>query len=391
VRKDTHDGDAARPVHDPPGIVFLDLEQIYQFRSFPARRVRIASPAGKPYVIRLRTGELLAAYTFRYIADLERMARKGYWSEVRWSSDDGETWSEPVCPFPGVPRTKEATLVELADGRVLCLVHSGDRAVHTPTATISQDRGRTWEEPWEFDVSRMFPSNSALSNRSHIPLGDGSVILFFSDFHTHPLQTWACHSHDGGRTARECWHVGDYIGDQSFVRLPSGKFLAAVRVFGELVPDKRALPYGHHPTWAEGLGGGEAHDYIAITGSLDQGRTWSPFRPLTRYGEVPSQLLGLADGRILLTYGVRHYPMGAQAVLSPDQGETWDLDHRLMLAWHGAPYGGSLPDWGHPYPNGHPYSVQRSDGKVLTLYYRTADPARADSTVVEGVIWEVPA
>jgi hypothetical protein len=290
-----------------------------------------------------------------------------------------------------VPRTKEATLVPLADGRVLCLVHSGDRSLHTPLVTLSADNGRSWEEPWELDVSAMFPNKKAYANRSHIPLQDGSVVFFFSDFFAQPLCTWGALSRDGGRTLEACWHVGDYIGDQSFVRLPSGKFLAAVRVFGELLPDKSALPYGYHPAWAQGLGGGEAHDYLAITESMDQGRTWSPFRPLTRYGEVPSHLLCLADGRVLLTHGVRHYPMGAQALLSADEGKTWDLEHRLMLAWHGAPYCGSLPDWGHAYPNGHPYSAQREDGKILTLYYRTADPSNPHSTVVEGVIWEAPA
>ena len=105
---------------------------------------------------------------------------------------------------------------------------------------------------------------------------------------------------------------------------------------------------------------------------------------------MPSQLLVLDNGWVLLTHGVRHYPMGAQAMISRDQGATRDEDHRYMLAFHGAPYCGSLPDWGHPYPNGHPYSAQRSDGRILTLYYRTMDPGRYDSTVIEGVVWDLP-
>jgi hypothetical protein len=83
--------------------------------------------------------------------------------------------------------------------------------------------------------------------------------------------------------------------------------------------------------------------------------------------------------------------MGAQAMLSVDEGRTWDTERRLNLMWYGQPYCGGLPDWSHFYPNGHPYSAQREDGKILTLYYRTADPRRYDSTIVEGVIWEVPA
>ena len=41
----------------------------------------------------LASGDLLTAYTARYIADLARSQREGYWTEVRWSSDGGETWS----------------------------------------------------------------------------------------------------------------------------------------------------------------------------------------------------------------------------------------------------------------------------------------------------------
>jgi hypothetical protein len=66
------------------------------------------------------------------------------------------------------------------------------------------------------------------------------------------------------------------------------------------------------------------------------------------------------------------------------------METRFMLAWHGVPHCGSLPDWGHAYPNGHPYSAQRQDGRIVTLYYRTADPRRHDSTVVEGAVWELP-
>jgi hypothetical protein len=99
----------------------------------------------------------------------------------------------------------------------------------------------------------------------------------------------------------------------------------------------------------------------------------------------------LKDGSLLLTYGVRHYPMGAQAILSNDEGRTWDAKNRFMLAWHGT-FAWNMPEgFLHPYPNGHPYSCQRADGKVVTTYYRTSDPLDYSSTVVEAVIWDVNA
>ena len=383
-------------LENPPGALFLKPEEVYEFRALPAERIAVAPPpAGKPYLIRMDNGELLTAYTRNYVADLPRAQKMEFYTEIRWSGDDGATWSEPVRPYPPevVPSCKEGTLVPLASGTVMCLTHGrkGEDHYLTPMITLSEDFGRTWCRPWKLDVSAMFPTGHALSNRSHIPRADGSVILFFTDFSVQPIETWACISRDQGRTHDECWLVGPHIGDQSFVQLPSGRQLAAVRIYGEDVADKSTLAYGYDPDRATGLARGEAHDYIAITESDDDGRTWSAYRPLTRYGEGPSQLLVLDNGWVLLTHGVRSYPMGAQAIISRDEGATWDLEHRYMLASHGAPYCGSLPDWGHPYPNGHPYSVQRSDGRILTLYYRTLNPAVYDSTVIEGVVWDLPA
>ena len=53
-----------------------------------------------------------------------------------------------------------------------------------------------------------------------------------------------------------------------------------------------------------------------------------------------------------------------------------------MLAWNGALCWGS----DHPYPNGHPSSTQRKDGKIVATYYRTADPKNFRSTIIEAVV-----
>ena len=58
----------------------------------------------------------------------------------------------------------------------------------------------------------------------------------------------------------------------------------------------------------------EAVHFMAFTRSTDGGRTWSAPEPLTTYSEIPGHLLALKDGRLLLTFGVRHYPQGVQAI-----------------------------------------------------------------------------
>jgi hypothetical protein len=92
-------------------------------------------------------------------------------------------------------------------------------------------------------------------------------------------------------------------------------------------------------TWSD------QYDGFAISISKDQGRTWSPPNMLYEWGRHHPSLLVLPDGRIVLTYIVRvgypftaeGYPQfGVEAVISNDNGQTWDMDHRYILdKWEG--------------------------------------------------------
>jgi hypothetical protein len=95
----------------------------------------------------------------------------------------------------------------------------------------------------------------------------------------------------------------------------------------------------------------------------------------------------LADGRVLLTFGVRHKPFGVQAMLSKDNGESWDSKRRFVLALDG--------DHGDI---GYPISVQRGDGRIVTAYYIVYGPydpfgikgVAPKSAYTKAVIWELP-
>ena len=68
---------------------------------------------------------------------------------------------------------------------------------------------------------------------------------------------------------------------------------------------------------------------------------------------------GLADGRLLMTYGHRRDPFGNQARLSEDQGRTWSQPMVI--------YGdGNTGDLGYPS------TVQLADGSLLTVWYEVA-------------------
>ena len=90
------------------------------------------------------------------------------------------------------------------------------------------------------------------------------------------------------------------------------------------------------------------------TESADGGKTWTIPRAIT-FG-VPSQLMKLRDGRLLMTYGHRRKPFGNQARVSADHGRTWS--EPMIVSGDGAD--GDL---------GYPSTVELADGTLLTVWY----------------------
>ncbi|MFO1441127.1 MAG: sialidase family protein [Verrucomicrobiaceae bacterium] len=91
------------------------------------------------------------------------------------------------------------------------------------------------------------------------------------------------------------------------------------------------------------------------TESKDGGKTWTVPHPIGVWG-LPSHLLRLRDGRLLMTYGHRRKPFGNQARLSNDNGQTWG--EAMIISGDGI--GGDL---------GYPSTVELSDGTLLTVWY----------------------
>jgi len=92
------------------------------------------------------------------------------------------------------------------------------------------------------------------------------------------------------------------------------------------------------------------------TESKDGGKSWSEPHPVC-FG-LPSHLLRLRDGRLLMTYGHRRPPFGNQARLSSDHGKTWS--EAIILSGDGK--GGDL---------GYPSTVELGDGSLLTVWYES--------------------
>ena len=88
--------------------------------------------------------------------------------------------------------------------------------------------------------------------------------------------------------------------------------------------------------------------------SMDGGRTWTKPRSIGVWG-LPSHLLRLRDGRVLMTYGYRRPPFGNQARVSED-GRRWS--EPLTVSNDGA--SGDL---------GYPSTIERGDGTLVSIWY----------------------
>ena len=83
-------------------------------------------------------------------------------------------------------------------------------------------------------------------------------------------------------------------------------------------------------------------------------------------------MIRLHDGRVCLAYGYRAEPFAMRARLSSDGGQTWDREI-------------SLRGDGGGRDIGYPRSVQRADGKVVTVYY-FHDKPKSDRYIA-ATIW----
>jgi len=196
--------------------------------------------------------------------------------------------------------------------------------------------------------------------------------------------SYSIRSKDRGKTWNDVRLAFEYTDEVSAVRIPSGKIVATTRVDGPQYSRGTGNPVDAVSKWHDWYDIAHTTDFMAISESTDNGETWSIPRQVLPPSVCPAQLLLLNDGRLLLTYGVRHFPKGAQAILSVDEGKTWNYNQRFILTWYG---------WDSHA--GYPWSIQLRDGDILTSYYVRkgfAAPKEVDINDIasEVVRWRLP-
>ena len=327
------------------GFTGRSLQQVAYWQLQKAQRFHITAYKGA--MSRFADGELLAC-NFQD----ERTV-------IYRSQDDGTTWQKVQtkgAPIPG----KEQEMLCLSDGRtVLIQTEASPQVLYR-----SADRGVTWQA---IRYGHPMPTT-----RNFIELSDGSIVKFgfkgvWGDQPNAPRATaWRLRSVDGGltwphRDEVSTWESSQmFLAEASILAFSDTHFLASARAGGNVVRRLAGAP----PIGIGRGAGGETDEGMVVMESQDGGLTWSKPRWMgLGYSAVHSQLTRLADGRILCTYRRRFLPFGVSAVLSSDNGKTWDNDHPILLGSRPTAYGG----W--------PTTLQLPDGTMLTC---------------RGYIWQWP-
>jgi Neuraminidase (sialidase) len=334
---------------------------------------------GWPTITRRRNGQLVLVCSGGRDEHVCPFGRVEYMT----SSDDGKTWSWPRVILDGPIDDRDAGVMETSKGTLLVtsfsslayeatLVQAEKSPSSWPKARLvrwrsaharadaaqrkqalgvwmirSTDGGLTW--------SRRYDS---IVNSPHGPIELSDKRLLYAG-----IRLWqgrrvgVCISVDDGLTWKWLAEIPTRGGD----RHQDYHELHAVETSGRIVVHIR----NHNRTnYRETL---QCH-------SSDGGKTWSKPRSIGVWG-LPSHLLKLRDGRLLMSYGHRRKPFGNLARLSEDGGATWSKP--LTISDDGA--GGDL---------GYPSTVQVADGSLVSVWYESMK-GRAKA-ILRQARWRLP-
>jgi len=223
----------------------------------------------------------------------------------------------------------------------------------------STDRAHTWKGPYKLPLCGL-PGIAARTD--YLVNGKHDCMLFLTASKAnHKEGRVVCfQTTDGGKL----WQLLSLIGPEphgyaimpSTVRLSPSDILTTIRC--------REKDETQDDAWIDA--------YL----SHDNGHSWNYLnRPAPNLGEGnPPALIRLHDGRLCLTYGVRKSPpFRMEARFSRDGGNSWSEPFVLRND-------GASRDLGYPR------TVQRPDGKIVTVYY-FHDKSDVDRTI-QATIWD---
>lgn len=232
---------------------------------------------------------------------------------------------------------------------------------------VSYDRGRTWEGPYELpDFGKTLTART-----DYIVNGPNDCLVFLSAKEPRVeagLQdrAFCVRTRDAGKTFQFLsWMSGEPITVRSVmpstVRVSDTELVSLLRRRLDLRSSVR-----------------NDMNWIDAYRSPDNGKSWEwltrvAYTDLGKRNGNPPSLVRLRDGRLCVTYGYRSFPYGIRAKISRDNGRTWGPELHLR-------------EDGRSWDLGYTRSVQRPDGKIVTIYYYTTQETPAQH--IAATIWE---
>ena len=276
------------------------------------------------------------------------------------SMDGGRNWTvEPrrslVPSLPGGPKAGPLTQpVDFRAANFAMMFRFGDHNRGPSWFYLSNNRCRTWEGPFSLPD---FGQRGIAARTDYQVTGSKTCLMFATAMKAKGGEgrPFCARTSDGGLT----WQFVSWIGPEpkgyaimpSTVRLSPTTLLTAIR------------------RKEEGRG------WIELYRSGNNGAGWEyegRSIPSTGAGSNPPSMLRLRDGRLCITYGYRGEPFGIRARISDDGGKTWGDEIVLRKD-------GTRADLGYTR------SVQRPDGKIVTVYYFNGNRDR--ERTIEASIW----
>lgn len=243
----------------------------------------------------------------------------------------GEPGGHPVTDFTGV--------IDFTNPGFAITFRMEDIHVGPSRFYYTLDKGKTWQGPYRLAT---FGQKGIAARTDYLVDGPRELTVFLTAAKSNGKEgrVICVRTHDGAGT----WQFVSFVTPEppgedhaimpSSVRLSSSMILTAVRY----------------------------REWIDLYRSDDNGESWKyAGRPAAGIDNPPS-LVHLKDGRLALTYGHRTPPFGIRARVSSDEGMTWS-DERVLRQDGGC------------WDLGYTRTVQRPDGKLVTIYYFNQDCA----------------
>ena len=328
-----------------------------------------------PGIIRTKS-EIVVPFSSQAIDELTSSGLHPHYypvSEEKYavSKDNGKSW-EITNESPQTGNVLHATrrahyaVGAMANGDV-CTFFSGYK--HGTTSTLPESlqihHKRIWDKPiWQKDISsfckedKIFPfSMTRLKDDSFIACGYCSVSKPSAE-PTHEMKVMSI-SKDG----HDIEMLSTIENDNPFlfseceaIECSDGRLLMMLRVDWDL---SKVSP---ETDTEEVNGNGKKRDgygyYLYQSESLDKGKTWSKPAKTGIWGH-PANLLRLKSGNLLMVFGARRPPYSICAILSHDDGRTWDM--ASMANVYTFQPGN--------YDMGYPVATQMVDGRILCVFY----------------------